>query len=77
MRHRGHKKTVTAVAHAMLVTAYHLLTRRVTYQELGADYFDRRHAERVTRRAIQALEPGLPGDAGTRRLSAVASAGVF
>jgi transposase len=56
MRHRGHKKAVTAVAHTMLVTAYHLLARRTTYQELGADYFDRRHAERVTRRAVQALE---------------------
>jgi transposase len=56
MRHRGHKKAVTAVAHAMLVTAYHLLARQTTYQELGADYFDRRHAERVTRRAVQALE---------------------
>jgi transposase len=56
MRHRGHKKAVTAVAHSMLVTAYHVLARRTPYHELGADYFDRRHAERVTRRAIQALE---------------------
>src|SRR5262247_3412972 len=56
MRHRGHKKAVLAVAHAMLVTAYHLLARRTTYQELGADYFDRRHGERVTRRAVQLLE---------------------
>ena len=56
MRHRGHKKAVLAVAHAMLVTAYHLLARQTTYQELGADYFDRRHGERVTRRAVQLLE---------------------
>jgi len=56
MRHRGHNKAVTAVAHAMLVTAYHLLARQTTYQELGADYFDPRHAERLTRRAVQALE---------------------
>jgi hypothetical protein len=34
----------------------HLLARGTTYRELGADYYDRRHAERVTRRAIQALE---------------------
>jgi len=54
--HRGHKKAVVAVAHSILVTAYHLLTRETRYQELGADYFDRRHAERVTRRALQALE---------------------
>jgi transposase len=56
MRHRGHKKAVLAVAHAMLVTAYHLLARQTTYHELGADYFDRRHGERVTRRAVQLLE---------------------
>jgi transposase len=55
-RHRGHKKAVVAVAHAMLVTAYHLLARQVDYQEPGVDYFDRRHAQRATRRAVRALE---------------------
>jgi transposase len=54
--HRGHKKAVIAVAHAMLVTAYHLLGRQTTYQDPGADYYDRRHAERVRRRAIHTLE---------------------
>src|SRR5262245_32144529 len=56
MGHRGHKKAVVAVAHSMLVTAYHVLARRTSYHELGADYFDRRHAERVRHRAIQTLE---------------------
>jgi transposase len=55
-RHRGHKKAVVAVAHAMLVTAYHLLARRVEYREPGVDYFDRRQAERATRRAVRTLE---------------------
>jgi transposase len=55
-RHRGHKKAVVAVAHAILVTAYHLLERRETYRELGAHYFDHRHAERTKRRAIETLE---------------------
>lgn len=55
-RHRGHKKAVVAVAHAMLVTAYHLLDRQLDYCEPGADYFDRRHTERATRRAVRALE---------------------
>jgi len=44
------------VAHAILVIAYHLLARRTTYQDPGADHDDRRHAERVRRPAIQALE---------------------
>ena len=56
MRHRGHKKAVTAVAHAMLITAYYVLARRIAYLELGADYYDRRHAERLARRAVQLLE---------------------
>jgi len=56
MRHRGHKKAVIAVAHALLRAAYHLLARRLPYRDLGADYVDRRHTERVTRRAVQALE---------------------
>jgi transposase len=56
MRHRGHKKAVIAVAHAILVAVYYLLTRNTTYQELGDDYYDRRHAERAKRRALQTLE---------------------
>lgn len=56
MRHRGHKKAVIAVAHALLVVVYRLLSRHITYHELGDDYYDRRHAERATRRAVQALE---------------------
>ena len=55
-RHRGHKKAVVAVAHALLVTVYHLLDRDVDYREPGADYFDRRHAERAKQRAVRALE---------------------
>jgi transposase len=56
MRHRGHNKAILAVAHAILVTAYHLLARQTTYRELGANYYDERHAERAKRRAVRALE---------------------
>jgi len=56
MPHRGHKKAVVAVAHAILVTAYHLLARQVTYTDPGADYYERRHADRVRQRAVQTLE---------------------
>jgi transposase len=56
MRHRGHKKAVVAVAHAMLVAAYHLLARKTTYHDPGADYYERRHADRVRQRAVQLLE---------------------
>jgi transposase len=56
MRHRGHKKAVVAVAHALLVTAYHVLARQTTYREPGVDYYDRRHTQRITRRAVDTLE---------------------
>jgi hypothetical protein len=56
LRHRGHKKAVVAVAHALLVTVYHVLARGLEYREPGADYYDRRHAQRIARRAIATLE---------------------
>ena len=56
MPHRGHKKAVVAVAHALLTTAYYLLARQTSYREFGTDYYDRRHAERARNRAIHTLE---------------------
>lgn len=55
-RHRGHKKAVVAVGHQILEIAYYIMRDGVTYQELGADYFDRRHAERAVRRHVRQLE---------------------
>jgi len=40
---RGHKRAIVAIAHSILVIAYHVLDRREPYRELGADYFLRRH----------------------------------
>jgi transposase len=53
---RGHKKAAIAVAHALVVTAYHVLAADCDYRELGADYLDRHATERTQRRALQALE---------------------
>ena len=33
-----------------------MLARQVSYHDLGPDYYDRRHAERVRRRALDALQ---------------------
>jgi transposase len=55
-RHRGHKKAVVAVGHQILEIAYYVMRDGVTYDELGADYFDRRHAERAVRRNVRQLE---------------------
>src|SRR6188768_3578562 len=55
-RHRGHKKAVVAVGHQILEIAYYIMRDGVTYDELGADYFQRRDAERSTRRHVRQLE---------------------
>lgn len=55
-RHRGHKKAVVAVGHQILEIAYYIMRDGVTYDELGADYFERRHADRAVRRHVRQLE---------------------
>ena len=55
-RHRGHKKAVIAVGHHILAIAYYIVRDGRTYHELGADYFDKRHAERAVRRHVRQLE---------------------
>jgi transposase len=58
-KRRGPNKAAVAVAHSMLEVIWHLLTSGELYQDLGADYYQRRHdpvaeAKRLTRR-IEAL----------------------
>jgi len=54
---RGHKKAVGAVAHSILVIAYHVLQRQRPYSELGPDYLLRRNnAEAYTQRLVRQLE---------------------
>src|SRR5215216_1762445 len=36
-RRRGHKKAIVAVAHSILVSAYHVLNEQRTYEDLGGD----------------------------------------
>jgi len=56
MRHRDHHKAVVAGAHATLRAIYHLLAEGTSDREPGADYYNHRHQQRVTGRAIQLLE---------------------
>ena len=37
---RGKKRAIMAVAHSIVVSAFHMLSRNEPYQELGANYFD-------------------------------------
>lgn len=53
---KGKKRALVAVGHSLLVIAYHLLSRRASYQELGGEYFDRRNVEVQRMRLIRKLE---------------------
>lgn len=55
-RRRGKHKAAVAVAHSVLVIAYHVLRDRQPYRDLGADYFDRLDRERVQRHHVRRLE---------------------
>jgi transposase len=53
---RGKKKAQVAVGHSILVIAYHLLTRKQAYADLGANYFDERDRQAVTKRCLNRLQ---------------------
>lgn len=53
---KGGKKAAIAVAHAILVIAYHILDDGTVYKDLGANYFDERDEEQVVRRLVQRIE---------------------
>lgn len=53
---RGTNVATVAVAHTILVIAYHILKNGTVYQELGAAYFDQRQPERTSRRMVKRLE---------------------
>jgi transposase len=56
-RRRGPKKAIAAVAHSILVIAYHLLRTGRPYADLGGDYFQRREDPiRVAKRLVAQLE---------------------
>jgi len=45
-----------AVAHTILVIAYHMLKNRCQYQELGGDYFDRLRGDGLKRYYLKRLQ---------------------
>jgi len=54
---RGAKRAAVAVAHSIIVIAYHLILRNTTYSELGADYFERQQKpQQKKKRLIKQLE---------------------
>jgi transposase len=53
---RGDKKAIGAVAHSILVTSYHLISRKQPYREPGADYFDKRRPEATANHLVKRIE---------------------
>jgi transposase len=53
---KGRKKAIVAVAHSILIIAYHLIKNGQTYQDLGSDYFDRRNSATTAKRMVHRLE---------------------
>jgi transposase len=50
---RGNKRAILAVAHSMLVMAYHMIQRREPYRDAGADFFDRLRPADTARRLVK------------------------
>ena len=53
---RGKKRAIVAVAHSMLVSAWHMLTYQQPYRELGGDYFDERKKDTKVSYLVRRLE---------------------
>ena len=52
---RGKKRALVALAHSILVTAYHMLKHKRHYMELGGDFFDVIDRDKVRKRLVQRL----------------------
>ena len=52
---RGPKRALMAVAHSMIVVGFYLIKHDLKFNDLGADFFDRRNREQATRRAVKRL----------------------
>ena len=53
---RGAKRAAVAVAHTLLVIAYHVIKGGVAYEDLGADYFDQLKPDELTKSLVRRLE---------------------
>jgi transposase len=52
---RGPQKAICATAASMLTAIYHIILRGTPYQDLGADYFDRRSVQAKANRLVAQL----------------------
>jgi len=54
-RRIGKTKAIVAVTHTVAVNFYHMITKRIPYQELGANYFDTEDSRTVHQTHRQTL----------------------
>lgn len=53
---RGHKRAVIAVAHSILVTIWHLLSKPAACTDLGPDHCRTQNTDRERRRLVSKLQ---------------------
>ena len=53
---RGPMRGLVAVEHALIITAWNMLTDGTLYRELGADYYTMRKPAKAKARAVSQLE---------------------
>jgi transposase len=53
---RGKKRALVAVGHSLLVIAYYVLKRQQAYCDLGSNYFEELHRQRLERNLVRRLE---------------------
>ncbi len=54
---RGKRRAILAVAHSIMVSVFHMLTRHEPYRELGANYCDERRRHDTVDRLLSRIEP--------------------
>jgi transposase len=53
---RGYKRAAVAIAHKILVAIYHMLSQRVSYNDLGDLYLDKLNKHHLSRNLVRRLE---------------------
>ena len=53
---KGTKRALVAIAHSILIIAYHIIRDGTTYEDLGSNYFDERDRQATLRRSVKRLE---------------------
>jgi hypothetical protein len=53
---RGQKRALVALGHTILTIVYHVIQDKLTYQELGEDFFDRLNAHRLSTYYVRRLQ---------------------